>query len=262
MSNRNDATHDIIISHINRIWYCEPRMWERKPSGRMTNGIAILLAGEIRYDFPECSITAREGDLLNLPRGTVYGGIQTGGAPSEFYVVEFETLHDDEMERFILPNVITVKNPSEYIARFEKLMEIWRENAVEKQLRCRTLLYELIVCLRDEVELPLSSQMREILAYVNENLSRPDFMLRDICDKFFVSESTLRRNFHKAIGVSPVDYIRECRLSMASDMLDDGELSVKEAAERCGFSSAYYFSKCFSERFGVPPSRYKGSGGI
>ncbi len=53
---------------------------------------------------------------------------------------------------------------------------------------------------------------------------------------------------------SPVVFIRSIRLHRAADMLRQGNLSIADVAERTGFSSTSYFSKCFQKEFGCKPS--------
>ena len=55
---------------------------------------------------------------------------------------------------------------------------------------------------------------------------------------------------------SPVVFIRSIRLHRAADMLREGRLSIADVAERTGFSSTSYFSKCFQKEFGCKPSEY------
>jgi len=80
--------------------------------------------------------------------------------------------------------------------------------------------------------------------------------LPEICRRFFISESQLRRNFVQTVGMPPSDYIRLRRLELAASMLESGSRSIKEVADSCGFSTPYYLTKCFHDHFGVPPTKY------
>ncbi len=71
-----------------------------------------------------------------------------------------------------------------------------------------------------------------------------------------------RTIFYKKVrgttGYTPNEYIRVVRLKRAAELLKEGEKNVSEVAYEVGFDTPYYFSKCFKEQFGVPPSQYKG----
>lgn len=63
---------------------------------------------------------------------------------------------------------------------------------------------------------------------------------------------------HARAGVdqSPSLFIRNIRLQRAAQLLTENELSIAEIAERTGFSSSSYLSKCFQEMYGCRPSEY------
>ena len=66
----------------------------------------------------------------------------------------------------------------------------------------------------------------------------------------------LYRKLTALMDKSPVAFIRSIRLQRAAEMLAGGGRSVAEVAERTGFGSTGYFSKCFQAEFGCRPSDY------
>ena len=70
-----------------------------------------------------------------------------------------------------------------------------------------------------------------------------------------MSESHLRACFRRQTGISLGRYLRESRLRMAALWLKEEGLTVKEAAERCGYPDAFTFSRAFKKVVGVPPSQ-------
>ncbi len=46
------------------------------------------------------------------------------------------------------------------------------------------------------------------------------------------------------------------KLTQSIHLLEQGNLLVKEVAEKVGFEDQYYFSKRFKEYFGVSPKNY------
>jgi transcriptional regulator GlxA family with amidase domain len=69
-----------------------------------------------------------------------------------------------------------------------------------------------------------------------------------------VTEKHLCRLFTKTLGHAPLKTFTLLKLQGARQLLTRTNLSVTEIAERCGFNSPFYFSRCFSKTFGVPPS--------
>lgn len=63
--------------------------------------------------------------------------------------------------------------------------------------------------------------------------------------------------FRKYLGQTPNDYLDAFRLEKGMQLLKDTRLSISEIADRCGFSSASYFTKLFTCQKGCTPSVYR-----
>jgi AraC-like DNA-binding protein len=59
--------------------------------------------------------------------------------------------------------------------------------------------------------------------------------------------------YKKFFHISPIDDLISIRLEKSKRMLLRGGWSVGEVAERCGFSSMYYFSRIFKSKVGCSP---------
>ena len=59
-------------------------------------------------------------------------------------------------------------------------------------------------------------------------------------------------------GISPNKYIANRRLETAASLLIEGQYNVTEVAYKVGFTDPAYFYKCFKQKYGVMPSKYKG----
>ena len=54
------------------------------------------------------------------------------------------------------------------------------------------------------------------------------------------------------------EYILQKRMKKAAQILsNDGDVSIKEISETCGFSDIEYFSRSFKQYYGVSPSTYR-----
>ena len=72
-----------------------------------------------------------------------------------------------------------------------------------------------------------------------------------------ISLSSLQRRIKKITGLSVTHYLREIRLQTARELLESGHCeTVAETAYSVGFSTPYYFSKLFENRFGKKVSSY------
>ena len=79
---------------------------------------------------------------------------------------------------------------------------------------------------------------------------------KKISEELGISRVQLYRKVKEISGLSPVDYLRNFRLSKAATLLNHKRYSVSEVAYRAGFSSPAYFAKCFKSVFNMTPSEY------
>ena len=119
--------------------------------------------------------------------------------------------------------------------------------------------YRLVKLLM-ELALPKVSGKGADFTVVEQYISahyRDKITVRTLAELLHLSESAFYLLFKKHFGVSPMTYVNNYRLSMASLLLHDPDISIREAAERAGFSDPFYFSKIFKKKFSVSPSRYR-----
>lgn len=79
----------------------------------------------------------------------------------------------------------------------------------------------------------------------------------ELCRLFHYSSRQIARIFQKAAGMSFTDYIRQCRLDHAAQLLAQGPIRVKDAMELAGVRSAAQFYREFQARFGLTPAAYR-----
>jgi two-component system response regulator YesN len=92
--------------------------------------------------------------------------------------------------------------------------------------------------------------------YIDANYRNGDLGLEGIAGNIFINPSYLSDIFKKETGLSIMEYIRECRMNKARELLDKGYQNLIRIAELVGYSDPHYFSKCFKKHFGMSPSKY------
>lgn len=97
----------------------------------------------------------------------------------------------------------------------------------------------------------------KILSLVDEHLEN-DITLDLLADKLQIRPNTASRVFRQVMGTGYTEYIKNRKLKRAEELIAQG-LSIKDTAERLGYSSAQYFIKVFKENYGITPYQYKKS---
>ncbi|MEN8789538.1 MAG: helix-turn-helix domain-containing protein [Flavobacteriaceae bacterium] len=70
------------------------------------------------------------------------------------------------------------------------------------------------------------------------------------------SRSSFYRRVKKLTGKSPHYFVREFRLHRALNMLHKRRGNISKIAFETGFKNPSHFTRCFSEKFGILPSKY------
>lgn len=91
--------------------------------------------------------------------------------------------------------------------------------------------------------------------YIRENNDKR-LSLNEVAQLFNISPSYLSLLFSKYNDVGFSDYINQCKIDTAKNMLKEGELKIYEIADELGFESTSYFSRVFKKVTGLSPRDY------
>jgi AraC family transcriptional regulator len=101
-------------------------------------------------------------------------------------------------------------------------------------------------------------RIRRAQDFIRENLNN-GISLKEIADAAGdVSPYHFSRLFKQATGFSPYQFLIECRVLTAQQLLRaQRALSLGEIAFRCGFADQSSFTRCFRQRTGLTPKQYR-----
>ena len=99
--------------------------------------------------------------------------------------------------------------------------------------------------------------VKRLDSIVYSRLGEQDLSVDKVAGLLHLGRTIFYKKVRGTTGYTPNDYIRVIRLRKAAELLKEGEKNVSEVAYAVGFDNPYYFSKCFKEQFGMPPSQYR-----
>ncbi len=94
---------------------------------------------------------------------------------------------------------------------------------------------------------------------VEAQLDNTELSVDTICQLLGMSRTTLHLKLTALTGMSISRYVRALRLRKAQELLTTSALNVSEVAYAVGFDNPKYFSRLFSEEFGVSPGNFRQS---
>lgn len=86
-----------------------------------------------------------------------------------------------------------------------------------------------------------------------------DFSLTRLAEQYHVSPGYLSRCFRDHVGMSPMQYITQSRLTHAKHLLMDTSLNITDIALRCGFKDVSNFIRRFKAQFDLSPHQFRRS---
>lgn len=97
---------------------------------------------------------------------------------------------------------------------------------------------------------------RQVMEYIKKNLNR-NLSLEDIAQAVYLSPFYLSRVFKEETGCTVMEYLTRTRMEEAKKLLAEGQISVREIAEKVGYHNPSYFSKVFHAAEGLTPSQFR-----
>ncbi len=140
-------------------------------------------------------------------------------------------------------------NARELLVRVRNLIE--QRRRLQRHIRREGLLETLPVTM-SLVEKTFQQRLQEA---TEAGIEQEGFGPRQLSQTLGMSGRTLQRKIHALTGQSPSAFIRSVRLRRARQLLEQGVGNVSQICFKVGFENLPYFTRCFKEEFGMPPSQ-------
>lgn len=148
----------------------------------------------------------------------------------------------------------------------QRLIFIFTEQHASKDIFADLMIQELIIRIvqtetktfysKNSQKLASNNRIAHVVNYIKENI-REQIQVEQLCKIACMSESNFYRVFKEELGISPIEFIIEERIKLASSLLKNPEFRIKDVYFESGFNSLSYFNRMFKKRYKVSPSEYK-----
>jgi AraC-like DNA-binding protein len=233
----------------------------RRKMAKAVYAVSYVLAGtgKVHYTRENRSFEVRPGSMfrftghqldevvLNVVPGFFECSISVDGATGE----HMKALHVwSRSELCTCPGLLQPLMQS-YVDLFNKITDL---SASPRILLMRYIEFLELV---DSVELSNDPfrKFREEARLLLSTRCEPSFEVKDAAEQMGMTYETFRQKFRKVFAISPVEYQLRVRMERACTLLLT--CSVKEAANRLGYSDPFIFSRQFKKRIGISPREYK-----
>ncbi len=145
---------------------------------------------------------------------------------------------------------------------YDKIRETFADPTPHGERIASLYAYEMLVFIaesgaRFEQEQGNKNLVERAVMLIEEMYTEKEATVELIAAELNVSTSSLRRNFRKIMGISIKKYIDSLRIQYLLELIQTGNLSIKEITSRTGFSSPEYLNKFFHRHLKMSPSEFK-----
>lgn len=233
--------------------------------------------------YIENKITAFfKGDVSIIMPGTIHIAQSNKNDISGWHFIDFdlENLFEEKTEAKALINdilennqlfsgIISSKENEKLAPLFINLLEsLGKRNIPPVQYRSAIRAAVMLIVLeiaelkKEKKDVEIKNDMEKVnpispaIIYISRNFDKniSSSRLAELCN---MSESSFRRIFFSAMGISPFEYIYNVRITTAVSLISKGTLSISEVAYAVGYQTLSSFNRHFKKITGRSPSFYK-----
>lgn len=183
------------------------------------------------------------------------------------YFVAFEGGAELLRECQILPGttVLQTMHPGQIQQIFDDLIAHGLSDHANRARMCQIALQYLVMKIADNAvpHAPASTvavaTYQRCRQFIEENFLHVH-SLADVAAGCHVDSAYLCRLFKRFRRQTPFQYLQNLKMNRAVELLQDGNRSVKQAAQELGFGDPYNFSRTFKRIFGISPQHMQKRG--
>jgi len=106
------------------------------------------------------------------------------------------------------------------------------------------------------MNLSSNNRLAFVIEFIRKNLDK-SLSIEELSNMVYMSESNFHRVFKNELGISPIDFINNERIKLATSLLHNPRKKIKDIYMECGFNSLSYFNRLFKRKKQVSPKAFQ-----
>ena len=205
--------------------------------------------------------TKYSGDWPSIPHSHSYAEL--------FYIVDGEGQFQINDKLFTVQAgsfcIYTFKEDNDVLVCMRKILREMQNRESSFQILCQAYMDIIVVQLMRNASvsavpihsrLPANRQCATVKRYIDHHY-KENITLDQLAEKVSITKYYMVHAFKREYGVSPINYIINCRIKEGKRLLAETDLSLSQIAAILGFSSSSYFSQTFRNAEGTSPTEYR-----
>jgi len=228
--------------------------------------LLFVREGTLHMHVENVKYDVHKGEVLLVWPNELYGGTRPGSGRLKFYFLHFD-ISQMKARKIDSPlrlmRKTTVLRPDRLVAIIHLMLDDQMGGVLASDSPASKLIFAQILAEvgdfgKTEV-LPATSDnvlMQRGKAYIRRHVNQ-SMSTSGIAEALEVSPRYFGKVFRRAAGYSVREFIAMSRFHNARNLVIEGDLSLKQIAQVCGFADYAYFSRAFHKHEGMSPRTYR-----
>jgi len=140
--------------------------------------------------------------------------------------------------------------------------EDFLKSRIKNLLKSRKLLKQKYIAqnLSNPKEIPANPKgqvfLEQLYLVLEKNIEANNVKAKNVAKQLHMSHSAMYKKIKSLTGLTYLEFIRDYRLSIAKQLIEEMGYSIADACYKVGYSDRKYFSKLFKKKFKQNPSYY------
>lgn len=255
-------------------YVCRPG-WSIAPMVVNADGLFFITQGRGWVQYDNQRLDAKPGDLFLTRQGQTVSAGHDPANPITTWSIGFNLrvvggINPLRQSPWPMRLSLTTAQQTSLLPFFEQFVTPFHKKTAVDRLACRGSFFLLLaqvftliehlpaaqITLRDDRPNLEHSRLTALIQHIEAHLHQtlPVHVLAKLAH---VTPSHLAHLFRKELGMSPSDYVRHRRMTIARSLLRQGDLSISQIGKQVGFDDPYHFSRVFRRHEGMAPTAYR-----
>ena len=271
MTNPAAINDNLKIINANKAICQSDWTWKNNPSRRYELNLWLVLKGRGRLETPEKTYDLKGGDCFVFRHWKPHLATHDGNNPLTVPYIVYQYLNSDgnviKPPRASIPEFYRhIESPAFLTDLISRSISAFDEEPVGQLAAVHWLKSCLLEIAHQDyrpnyagLELEQFGLIDRICREIRRN---PSVLVRveKLADDVGYTPDHFIRIFKKFKGVTPGEFLIQCRIQLAGEMLKFSSYSLTRISQLLGYSDIYAFSKQFRQKTNQSPSKYRKDG--
>jgi len=240
--------------------------------------LLVVFTGELHVWEDGKTYDIKAGEFLILEPNKKHYGYKPVTEETYFYWCHFDipgeyTISTEKQSHFnvdihdvhrihllSIPKYEKLQNEQTVYKHLKKLTEFFTHTNSIFKLEQQILLHQILLKLANQSDATKTPQVikiaEETIHFLEQNL-KEDITYDTLSKELHLSSAYITRCVKKTYNCTPLEYLQKIRMETAVNLLISTNFSIEEVAIHAGYKTASYFSKTFSDTYGISPLKYR-----